>query len=178
MFHTELQLENIHCSYLNICHLHSGDICNRLVFCLSSRYLAHVNPGGACMIRVVVVSTAWLLQHSEPDTGLAFKTPAGNHGEGASIIAGSSWCKENAGSWFRGVLSLNTKVQMISFSRIFSFYEAFFTHQLGYSTVCYFQVVLFDSTRFLWKKNVCCVQGHRVNLEDIVPSGTLGETAQ
>lgn len=61
-------------------------------FWLCSRYCAHVNQGGVRVISAVV-PTAWSFHHREPDTGLAFKTPTGNHGEGASIIAVSTRCK-------------------------------------------------------------------------------------
>lgn len=76
---------------------------------------------GGVRVIVVVVAAAWPLQHREPDTALAFKTPAGNHGEAASIIAGSSWCKQGE-CWEQSTLvqrCLRGKVQRMSSSKVF-----------------------------------------------------------
>lgn len=54
------------------------------------------------------------------------KTPAGNHGEDASIIAGSFWCKQGE-CLERSTLvqrCLSAKVLMITFSKVFSSHDS------------------------------------------------------
>ena len=107
-----------------------------------------------------VVPTAWPLQCREPDTGLAFKTPSGNHGEGASIIAGCSLriAKENAAEY----TSSDDFILLLP------------THSPNNS---YFKWCSLTVSRFNFGGNVsrCFQHKRREKSGAIVPSGTLRE---